>query len=186
MKDIHTQKLLEPSTAIVAASKVNGTTVTSMVTLQTGGIKDGEVGMSGIKEVIRVLGFIQEYFDNHANEQEPNERKELFVDWSDTVLEVITLLKAQEARVIKVAKYDDEIKSPEMDCFTWIEERGREDVYIGTVNRTSHMNYGEEIYCFIRFWGKSKDGIKFEDYNKTWRCWTSRPTDAQREATPWE
>jgi hypothetical protein len=23
-------------------------------------------------------------------------------------------------------------------------------------------------------------------YAKTWRCWTSRPTDEQREATPWE
>ena len=22
-------------------------------------------------------------------------------------------------------------------------------------------------------------------YGKTWRCWTSPPTDAQREATPW-
>ena len=22
-------------------------------------------------------------------------------------------------------------------------------------------------------------------YNKTWRCWTSRPTDEQMEATPW-
>lgn len=100
--------------------------------------------------------------------------------------DALALLKAQEARVIKVAKYDDEIKSPEMDCFTWIEERGREDVYIGTVNRTSHMNYGEEIYCFIRFWGNSKDGIKFEDYNKTWRCWTSHPDEKRRAETPWE
>lgn len=24
-----------------------------------------------------------------------------------------------------------------------------------------------------------------EEYSKTWRCWTSRPTDAQREATAW-
>ena len=24
------------------------------------------------------------------------------------------------------------------------------------------------------------------DYNKTWRCWTSRPTDEQREAVKWE
>ena len=24
------------------------------------------------------------------------------------------------------------------------------------------------------------------EYEKGWRCWTSRPTDAQREATPWE
>lgn len=23
-------------------------------------------------------------------------------------------------------------------------------------------------------------------YGKTWRCWTSRPTDEQREAIPWE
>lgn len=23
-------------------------------------------------------------------------------------------------------------------------------------------------------------------YGKTWRCWTSRPTDEQREATQWE
>ena len=27
---------------------------------------------------------------------------------------------------------------------------------------------------------------EWEDgYNKTWRCWTSRPTDEQREGTPW-
>ena len=24
-----------------------------------------------------------------------------------------------------------------------------------------------------------------DEYGKTWRCWTSRPTDEQREATPW-
>ena len=24
------------------------------------------------------------------------------------------------------------------------------------------------------------------DYNVTWRCWTSRPTEEQRKATPWE
>ena len=24
------------------------------------------------------------------------------------------------------------------------------------------------------------------NYGKNWRCWTSRPTDEQREATPWE
>lgn len=25
----------------------------------------------------------------------------------------------------------------------------------------------------------------FETYNRVWRCWTSRPTDEQREAIPW-
>lgn len=27
--------------------------------------------------------------------------------------------------------------------------------------------------------------MRWDDYGITWRCWTSRPTDAQREATPW-
>ena len=32
--------------------------------------------------------------------------------------------------------------------------------------------------------GKYLDGWK-ADYGKTWRCWTSRPTDEQRKAVPW-
>ena len=52
--------------------------------------------MTDRKEIIRVLGFIQEYFDNHADAQETDKRKELFNDWSDTMLEAIALLKAQE------------------------------------------------------------------------------------------
>ena len=52
--------------------------------------------MTDIKEIIRVLGFIQEYFDNHADEQEPDARKELFRDWSEITLDAITLLKARE------------------------------------------------------------------------------------------
>lgn len=27
---------------------------------------------------------------------------------------------------------------------------------------------------------------KAEDYGKTWRLWTTEPTDEQREATPWK
>lgn len=52
--------------------------------------------MIDTKELIRVLGFIQEYFDNHTDEQEPDARKELFMDWSKVVLETIDILKAQE------------------------------------------------------------------------------------------
>ncbi len=26
----------------------------------------------------------------------------------------------------------------------------------------------------------------YEGYGKSWRCWTSRPTDEQRRATPWK
>ena len=29
------------------------------------------------------------------------------------------------------------------------------------------------------------DVIDWENYGVNWRCWTSRPTDEQREAIPW-
>ena len=33
--------------------------------------------------------------------------------------------------------------------------------------------------------GGKRDGVIIAEYNDTFRCWTSRPTDEQREATPW-
>lgn len=30
------------------------------------------------------------------------------------------------------------------------------------------------------------DTLDYYAYGIVWRCWTSRPTDEQREATPWE
>lgn len=30
-----------------------------------------------------------------------------------------------------------------------------------------------------------QDEFHVTEYGRKWRCWTSRPTDAQREAEPW-
>ena len=65
--------------------------------------------MIDTKVIIRVLGFIQEYFDNHADEQEPDCRKEMFRDWSEITLDAITLLKAQEAETVDAPKPDSDI-----------------------------------------------------------------------------
>lgn len=65
--------------------------------------------MVDTKEIIRVLGFVQEYFDNHADEQEPDCRKELFRNWSEITLDTITLLKAQEAEAVDAPKPDSNI-----------------------------------------------------------------------------
>ena len=74
--------------------------------------------MTDRKEIIRVLGFIQEYFDNHADAQETDIRKELFNDWSDTMLEAIALLKAQEPvrPGIGILHNDDGSKSYFLHC----------------------------------------------------------------------
>lgn len=35
------------------------------------------------------------------------------------------------------------------------------------------------------FQGEKSQGQEYGDYGKTWRCWSARPTDEQRETTPW-
>ena len=40
---------------------------------------------------------------------------------------------------------------------------------------------GDFYAWFRQWWNDHCEAV----YLKDWRCWTSRPTDAQREATPW-
>ena len=50
---------------------------------------------------------------------------------------------------------------------------------------------GSKSYMFLAQKPWAADVNNYEwwyiiaDYGQTWRCWSSRPTDEQREATPW-
>lgn len=54
--------------------------------------------------------------------------------------------------------------------------------------------YGEVVqlesgfnYLAVHFWGCNNESvITMTDYEKYWRCWTTRPNEAQREATKWD
>ena len=54
-------------------------------------------------------------------------------------------------------------------------ERLREAFGIGT---------GTNYLFFITYHGCKK--FECEEYNRTWRCWTKRPTDEQRKTVKWE
>lgn len=59
------------------------------------------------------------------------------------------------------------------------------DGVITTAIRTTNEKDGHrESYFATQQLGG--DRMRWDDYGITWRCRTSRPTDAQREATPWE
>ena len=79
--------------------------------------------------------------------------------------DALALLKAQEPRVIPrndLLKYQD---------YAWVEFK-----------RASRLGV------------RDRDDIQFlmtqpeteKEYNKTWRCWTSRPDDKRRAETPWK
>jgi len=94
----------------------------------------------------------------------------------DTCEAAIILPKAQEPRVMTL----EEVKELHPD----------DDVYIERISSITGVHY---IYA-MTVWRVVSKSIKFcpdnatlwfSEYGETWRCWTSRPTDEQREATPW-
>lgn len=97
---------------------------------------------------------------------------------------IIALLKEQEPRVMTFGEVKSHYNLPaaffdDLD----IQEDYYQDIqplYFEFPNPSPwdvHWRSSNQVRTYLDEW---------EDrYNKTWRCWTSRPTDEKREATPW-
>lgn len=98
----------------------------------------------------------------------------------------LELLKAQEPRVMTF----EEVKACKV---MWIEERedGEDEngePFEKMMSWAIPMQLEEDdpdtiAYCVGSFTGYMRSNY---DYGLEWRCWTSEPTDAQREAVDWE
>lgn len=88
------------------------------------------------------------------------------------------LLKEQEPRVMLLEE------APKADV-CWLEwrKRGRKPVACRVFIRWN--NVGDKVAWGYRFF-EEPTIYSIRKYGKDWRCWTSRPTDEQRKATPWE
>jgi hypothetical protein len=99
--------------------------------------------------------------------------------------DALALLKAQEPRVMTL----EEIKA--LPDYVFLEDRDISHVFsIKTISRPAlpqlvFVNIsGEEC---VGFRGPDGDtSLVTSRYRVEWRCWTSRPTDEQREAVKWE
>ena len=90
------------------------------------------------------------------------------------LIDAITLLKAQELRVMTATEaYTAD--------YVYIEFDG---VITPAIRTTNERDGHRESYFATQQLGG--DWMRWGDYGITWRCWTSRPTDEQREATPWQ
>lgn len=63
-------------------------------------------------------------------------------------------------------------------CFTDAAARNPGDEY-AEMRVWSPFLVGMDTSSIVTWWNE-------EYYGKTWRCWTSRPTNEQREGTPWQ
>ena len=88
--------------------------------------------------------------------------------------DAIALLKAQEPRVMTATEaYTAD--------YVYIEFDG---VITPAIRTTNERDGHRESYFATQQLGG--DWMRWDDYGITWRCWTSRPTDEQREAAPWQ
>ena len=95
----------------------------------------------------------------------------------ELMYDALELLKAQEAQVMTL----EEAQKTE---YVYLETRKWVDGdYLGLANRENN-DFPDYTTDFLDGYGcvMSCDNSMYGD---NWRCWTSMPTDAQREATPW-
>lgn len=102
------------------------------------------------------------------------------VGWLDDAL---ALLKAYQPRVLTL----DEIEDGESYWFEgesyWCSD-GKEFVTRPVICVHREDDAQKPYITFV--WQFGTFSWELEDYGKTWRCWTSRPTDEQRKAVKWD
>lgn len=93
------------------------------------------------------------------------------------IADALALLKAQEPRVMTL----DELQALQRQDVVWLEDANKEAIIPGIV-----ITALKKEWQFMTFTGYSGlFCVSCVDYGKRWRCWTSRPTEEQREAIPW-
>lgn len=103
-------------------------------------------------------------------------KKEYCLDSQNVMEDALALLKRQVPRVLTLEEVRNycsdfvylETASGWIECC--IKDEGMSNKFVGYFV----CGFGE---CFIEEWN---------EHGKTWRCWSYRPTDEQREAVKWE
>jgi hypothetical protein len=96
--------------------------------------------------------------------------------------EVIAMTKAQEPRVMTL----EEVLHLKFDDIVFFELSATGVVISAIViDVIEHMPDGDIGLIQFRHIQEPTNNADLEYYGKTWRCWTSRPTDEQRAAEAW-
>ena len=131
--------------------------------------------MAELEKVIKGLEICIRVQDNEKCPDECPYRKDICYGTVGLMADALSLLKAQEPRVMTLG----EVKVIPYDADIWIETEyyvGEITIFAATINTKGLRG--------VMVYGSHKT-YDYEAYNKLWRCWTSRPTDEQREAVKW-
>lgn len=108
--------------------------------------------------------------------------------------DALTLIRQQQERIRELEAAQtprvmtlEEVKEMKRYTICAVEQRSKvlhttfNAEYRGTltIDGQDYLDFG--LYLDVNPFRRSEGG-----YGKTWRCWTSRPTDEQREAAKWD
>jgi len=99
------------------------------------------------------------------------------VDALDFAIEAV---KMQEPRVMTLSG----VRNLKESTPVWLEDVDKKDV-IGALFMQDYSGTKCVDFVIVRNWKHERVTAGYMDYGIRWRVWTSRPTDEQREATPW-
>lgn len=92
--------------------------------------------------------------------------------------DALELLKEQEPRMLTLGEINK-------NSFVWYENKSCSRLFPALVSdcqsTTRHKFIVEDVFFDVGTY-MPKDVL----YGKSWRCWSARPTDEQREAVKWE
>lgn len=96
--------------------------------------------------------------------------------------DALSLLKAQEPRVMTLEEVEDAL-----DTVVWVDRplldnSSDEYALIDAYSRKTQIVELRYPFCDKDY----RERADYATYGKTWRCWTSRPTDEQRKAVKWD
>lgn len=97
------------------------------------------------------------------------------------VEDALTLLKAQEPRLMTWQEIVD--TAPQMP-FIWLESKENNDRVFQSILFKTWLWDSTATIITVMTQGWLFEGYHV-DYGRTWRCWTSRPSDEVRRVTPW-
>jgi len=105
--------------------------------------------------------------------------------------DALALLMEQEARILSLGEAIEGKNGLEIDPWVFVELKGREDIFIGSVNDASHYNYPDSSFGVRKFFQINRNFpaskiYPYTDYMKTVRCWTHKPSEEQRKAVKWD
>ena len=114
-------------------------------------------------------------------------------NWPDLFKDARKLLQLQQPKILTLEEItnisiaNNNAYHNKDATFIWIEEE-RGTLCICCPEYEPDLGYdSRDDSARVAYMGT--DSFKWfylRDYNKTWRCWTEKPTDEQRENIPWE